>query len=121
MTDKRSQDVDAFIENQSPEWQAVLSALRALVFDAERNLEEASKWNSPTYSLNENICNCMMHTDHVNLQFFNGAKLNDPKGLLEGTGKSMRHVKIHSLDDVKNNYGALVALVRTAAELNTSK
>lgn len=31
---------------------------------------------------------------HVNLGFFHGAALPDPKGLLEGTGKFMRHVKI---------------------------
>lgn len=31
---------------------------------------------------------------HVNLGFFHGASLPDPKGLLEGSGKYMRHVKL---------------------------
>jgi len=31
---------------------------------------------------------------HVNVGFFNGAELADPKGLLEGNGKLMRHVKL---------------------------
>ena len=31
---------------------------------------------------------------HVNVGFFNGAALQDPTGLLEGTGKRMRHVKL---------------------------
>jgi hypothetical protein len=31
---------------------------------------------------------------HVNLGFFHGASLPDPAGLLEGSGKSMRHVKL---------------------------
>ena len=31
--------------------------------------------------------------DHVNVGFFHGAFLSDPAGLLEGTGKRMRHVK----------------------------
>lgn len=31
---------------------------------------------------------------HVNIGFFGGAELPDPAGLLEGTGKFMRHVKI---------------------------
>ena len=31
---------------------------------------------------------------HVNVGFFNGAVLRDPAGLLEGTGKRMRHVKL---------------------------
>ncbi len=31
---------------------------------------------------------------HVNVGFFRGAEIADPKGLLEGTGKVMRHVKL---------------------------
>jgi len=33
-------------------------------------------------------------TAHVNVGFFRGAELPDPTGLLEGTGKFMRHVKL---------------------------
>jgi hypothetical protein len=32
--------------------------------------------------------------DHVNVGFYRGADLADPAGLLEGTGKRMRHVKL---------------------------
>jgi hypothetical protein len=31
---------------------------------------------------------------HTNIGFFYGAHLDDPAGLLEGTGKNMRHVKL---------------------------
>jgi hypothetical protein len=37
---------------------------------------------------------------HVNVGFFRGAELADPAGLLEGTGKFMRHVKLGSGRDV---------------------
>jgi hypothetical protein len=33
-------------------------------------------------------------TSHVNVGFFHGAALPDPAHLLQGTGKSMRHVKL---------------------------
>ena len=33
-------------------------------------------------------------TSHVNLGFFHGAALPDPARLLQGAGKSMRHVKL---------------------------
>ena len=39
---------------------------------------------------------------HVNVGFFHGATLEDPAGLLEGSGKRMRHVKLkpgHELND----------------------
>jgi hypothetical protein len=32
--------------------------------------------------------------NHVNVGFFHGASLPDPAGLLEGTGRYMRHVKL---------------------------
>lgn len=33
-------------------------------------------------------------SQHVNVGFFQGAVLRDPAGLLEGTGRFMRHVKL---------------------------
>jgi hypothetical protein len=37
---------------------------------------------------------------HVNVGFFRGAELADPAGLLEGTGRFMRHVKLRPAEDV---------------------
>jgi hypothetical protein len=51
-------------------------------------------------------------TAHVNVGFFRGAELADPKGLLEGSGKVMRHVKISPGRDVDS--AALTKLVETA-------
>jgi len=49
---------------------------------------------------------------HVNVGFFNGAFLADPAGLLEGSGKRMRHVKLRPGQDV--NAAALRALIDAA-------
>src|SRR5436305_12907393 len=38
--------------------------------------------------------------DHVNVGFFRGAEIADPEGLLLGTGKFMRHVKLWTGRDV---------------------
>ena len=51
-------------------------------------------------------------TAHVNVGFFGGAELADPAGLLEGTGKYMRHVKLRPDRDVDAR--ALKALIDTA-------
>lgn len=40
----------------------------------------------------------MPQKDRINLGFYHGAILPDPDGLLGGTGKSLRHAKITSLD-----------------------
>ena len=49
---------------------------------------------------------------HVNVGFFTGAELNDPTGLLEGSGRRMRHVKVRPGDDF--NVAALSALIDAA-------
>ena len=40
------------------------------------------------------------HTAHVNVQLADRAELTDPAGIVEGTGKRIRHVKCRSLEDV---------------------
>jgi hypothetical protein len=50
--------------------------------------------------------------NHVNVGFFRGAEIADPEGLLEGTGKLMRHVKLRPEDDI--NVTALRKLIETA-------
>ena len=51
-------------------------------------------------------------TGHVNVGFFRGAGLRDPNGLLEGTGKVMRHVKLRPGREVDAT--ALLKLVTAA-------
>lgn len=38
---------------------------------------------------------------YVNLGFYHGVGLPDPEGLLEGTGKKMRHVKVRSVEEAE--------------------
>jgi hypothetical protein len=49
---------------------------------------------------------------HVNVGFFRGAELPDPAGILEGTGRFMRHVKLRPAEDVDAT--ALSELIQTA-------
>ncbi len=49
---------------------------------------------------------------HVNVGFFRGAEIADPAGLLEGTGKFMRHVKLRP--GVEVDPTALTRLIKTA-------
>ena len=49
---------------------------------------------------------------HVNVGFFNGAKLEDPGALLQGSGKRMRHVKL--MPDSEVDAKALRDLIEAA-------
>lgn len=50
----------------------------------------------------EHFCWVMPATRHVNLGFNYGAELPDPKNMLEGTGKLFRHIKIKSVEQLKD-------------------
>ncbi|MFP5235317.1 MAG: DUF1801 domain-containing protein [Acidobacteriota bacterium] len=49
---------------------------------------------------------------HVNIGFFRGAELQDPKRLLQGNGKCMRHVKLRPGTPIDTE--ALSALIEAA-------
>lgn len=50
----------------------------------------------------------------VTLGFMRGAHFPDPRGIVEGTGRNVRHVKIRSLREFEERRDALVALLRAA-------
>ncbi|WP_258087662.1 DUF1801 domain-containing protein, partial [Xenorhabdus bovienii] len=48
--------------------------------------------------MSEGYCYVMPQKAWVNLGFYHGVSLRDPDVLLEGTGKRLRHVKLHDTD-----------------------
>ena len=108
--------VEQFLKTYDPEVKEIAVGLRALVLrlipDAEEKLHRA--WKTVAYGRSKKFCAISPHKNWVNLQFHSGSDLLDPSDLLEGTGKSMRHVKVATLGDVKRR--ALAKLIREAAE-----
>ena len=47
--------------------------------------------------MSEYFCYISAFKAYVNLGFYYGAVLPDPEGLMEGTGKNLRHIKITSV------------------------
>ena len=108
--------VDGFLASYDPEVQELARGLRALVQrlvpDAEEKLHRP--WKTIAYGRARKFCAISPHQSWVNLQFHGGSGLPDPEGLLTGTGKSMRHVKIASSRDLRRK--TLTTLIRAAAE-----
>lgn len=50
--------------------------------------------------MSEHFCYIGAHSEHVNLGFYYGAEIADPEGLMEGTGRKLRHVKMRKPEDV---------------------
>lgn len=63
--------------------------------------------------MTEHFCYISTQKDDVNLGFYYGAELPDPDGLLEGTGKRLRHVKIREAAEIRKP--ALRKLLKAAS------
>jgi hypothetical protein len=61
----------------------------------------------------EHFCYISAQKDDVNLGFYYGAELPDPEGLLKGTGKLLRHVKIRESEAIRSR--ALRRLLEVAS------
>ena len=108
---------DKQIENWMNEHSDILGSIAATWFEVLRNcgddVHEILHDGQPTACVEDvAFAYVDVHKLHVNVGFFNGAELNDPDGLLEGTGKYMRHVKIDPGKVI--NEDALTKLINTA-------
>src|SRR5262249_37444175 len=105
---------DDYLEDQSARNQTIIRALRKFVKRAEPGLDEAVKWGNGCWIGKEGPV-AYVHSDagYVQFGFFRGSFLKDPKGLLEGKGQSVRHIKVHSASGIEER--AFAALVRQAA------
>jgi hypothetical protein len=109
--------IDACLDKKPPELADVAEKLRALVKRVVKDTKESvNPWKIPTFESNGPMCFFMVGKNHVTFGFLRGTSLPDPTGLLEGTGKNLRHVKVKSVDDLKKP--ALKKLILAAAKLN---
>jgi hypothetical protein len=103
---------DAAPETQRP----ILDILRRLILSSTSDIVEEIKWSRPCYSTSRGLF-CYLHRtkSHVTIGFQQGASLKDPKNLLDGTGKDMRHVKVAAASEL--DQPAVLKLVQQAAKL----
>jgi hypothetical protein len=103
-------DLDELLERHSADVRAIFDALRDLVRDVLPDTTEqldlpdhlvAYGFGPPGgIRLRDLAVALIPHASHVNVQLADGALLDDPTGIVEGTGKRIRHVKCRSAEDV---------------------
>ena len=92
--------IDAYVEGLA-DWRGdTIQRLREVVRTAVPNVTEAFKWSQPVFESDGPVAYAKAHAKHVNFGFWRGAELDDPNGVLEGSGQKMRHVKLMSVDDI---------------------
>jgi len=97
----KGKDVEAFVKEIDPGKRASVEALRKFVKKQAPQLKEAIKWGNLVWIGKDNVCWIVVYKDHVDFGFFKGAQLKDTRGLLEGTGKGLRHIKVLAPGDIR--------------------
>ncbi|GJL96414.1 MAG: hypothetical protein DHS20C06_02310 [Hyphobacterium sp.] len=100
---------DAYFAKLEDSLAPIALALREAIRKAGPDLTETLAWGFPCYSGNERIFSIAAQTAHVNFQLWYGATLAPEFPRIEGTGKSLRHVKVHALAEVDAGLDEIIA------------
>ena len=111
---KAYESFDLYLDDQPPKNKAIIKALRAFVKRTAPKLTEAVKWGNGCWVKGKApIAYVYSDKDHVQFGFVHGSSLDDPKGLLQGKGQYVRHVKVRKVADIDE--ATLRAFLRQAA------
>jgi hypothetical protein len=110
---KQDPAIDMWLNEQAPELSAIATKWFFQMRECGDDVRELMHDGCPVACVGDAPFGYVnVFKAHVNVGFSLGAELNDPTGLLEGTGRRMRHVKVKPGVDV--NVAALSALIHAA-------
>jgi hypothetical protein len=99
-----------------PDWRGQRMAdLRRIINEADPNLKEDWKWDTPVWTAKGNVLALGAFKDHLKINFFKGASLDDPQGLFNAglDAKASRSIDLYEGDSIDEQ--ALEGLIRAAA------
>lgn len=89
-----------------------IASLHSGFVEVVRPKQKIASFGVGPKKMTEHYAYIAVHGSHVNLGFYHGTSLADPKRLLEGTGKELRHVKFRDVASTKS--APVTALLRQA-------
>jgi hypothetical protein len=92
-----SKEVDDYIEKQKSPQKEICKKLRKIILDTFPDIKEEMKLGVPWY---EGKYYIVALKDHVNLGFSLQGLSKKEIELFEGSGKTMKHIKVRSLNEI---------------------
>lgn len=110
--------VQAAFDTLNPTLKPIAEAIREMVLGQSPDIKEELKWGMPNYTYEGLMAYIIFAKNRVSLGFHKGSKIKsaDDRGILEGEGTFMRHVKMTSVEQADWDYLAL--LTRAAMKVN---
>ena len=91
-----------YVKDENPGLRAVVARVKKMVRESVPGTKErVNAWGVPTFVAQTPFAFYMVGKKHVTFGFPFATSLPDPEGLLVGTGKNMRHVKLRGMDDLE--------------------
>jgi hypothetical protein len=110
---ERDPSIDCWLNGQTPELGAIVRKWFVQMRECGDDVRELMHDGCPVACVGDAPFGYVnVFRAHVNVGFFSGAELEDPAGLLEGSGRRMRHVKVRPGADL--NCAGLSALIDAA-------
>lgn len=96
-----NEQITQYINAANNEQKEIMTSVRSILHQHVKDVKEEFKWSRPVFKTTDIFAYLQSNKNHVNLGFYKDLdKLEDPNGLLEGTGKNMRHIKLKSVSDI---------------------
>jgi hypothetical protein len=103
-----------YLAAQPAKNRAIIRAARRFVARVAPQLSETVKWGNGCWVGSKGpVAYVYSDKGYVQFGFFRGSSLKDPKALLEGKGRYVRHIKVRAPSDIGER--GLAALLRQAA------
>ncbi len=105
-----------------PDWRGKMMArLRHIISETDPEICEEWKWDTGVWTHCGMVCAVSAFKDHVKINFFQGASLQDPLKLFNSGLDSKKHRSVNFSEKDKINEAALKDLIVQAVAINTSR
>jgi len=94
----KDKKVDEYINSQEATQKEICLKVREIFFDTFPKIKEEMKWGVPAYG--GGIYYMVALKDHINVGFSLKGLSKEETALLEGSGKTMKHIKVDSLEGI---------------------
>lgn len=112
-------NLDEYLVDYPLKMQTLSRKLRDLILDTEPEFDEIIRWKNLTYGPGKMLLAIVIHKKYLNLEFANGRSLVEKGYPLEGTGKNIRHLKVHEDSDLKSDL--IPELIRKSIEIDQNE
>lgn len=104
MSDARVEQLLNDINLVNPERHELVMAARRVIHKEVKQATERVMYGGFMFAAPNDFCGVFAYAEHISVEFGRGCDLQDEWQVLEGKGKLRRHIKIHSLDEIKSKH-----------------